>query len=140
MTTITSSNDSGNSGWGLIAGNGRFPFLVLEGARSQGIEMAVIAIKEEADPELGEARADAALGEPGRTFQSHRPAASGRRDASGDGRAGEAQQNFQRDSAGLETGEAAFCAAEEKYRLADRRSGESVWKTKAFNWWIRRYS
>ncbi len=41
-----------NSGWGLIAGNGRFPFLVLEGARSQGIEMAVIAIKEEAAPEL----------------------------------------------------------------------------------------
>jgi DUF1009 family protein len=35
-----------NSGWGLIAGNGRFPFLVLEGARSQGIEMAVIALKE----------------------------------------------------------------------------------------------
>jgi len=41
-----------NNGWGLIAGNGRFPFLVLEGARSQGIDMAVIAIKEEADPEL----------------------------------------------------------------------------------------
>ncbi len=40
------------TGWGLIAGNGRFPFLVLEGARSQGIEMAVIAIKEEASPEL----------------------------------------------------------------------------------------
>src|SRR5258706_15336462 len=46
-TSISSSN-----GWGLIAGNGRFPFLVLEGARSQGIDMAVIAIKEEADPEL----------------------------------------------------------------------------------------
>jgi UDP-2,3-diacylglucosamine hydrolase len=42
----------GKSGWGLIAGNGRFPFLVLEGARSQGIEMAVIALKEEASPEL----------------------------------------------------------------------------------------
>jgi DUF1009 family protein len=41
-----------NSGWGLIAGNGRFPFLVLEGARSQGIEMAVIALREEASPEL----------------------------------------------------------------------------------------
>jgi DUF1009 family protein len=41
-----------NSGWGLIAGNGRFPFLVLEGARSQGIEMAVIALKEEASPDL----------------------------------------------------------------------------------------
>jgi DUF1009 family protein len=46
-TSISNSN-----GWGLIAGNGRFPFLVLEGARSQGIDMAVIAIKEEADPEL----------------------------------------------------------------------------------------
>jgi DUF1009 family protein len=40
------------SGWGLIAGNGQFPFLVLEGARSQGIEMAVIALREEASPEL----------------------------------------------------------------------------------------
>jgi hypothetical protein len=44
-----------STGWGLIAGNGRFPFLVLEGARSQGIEMAVIAIKEEASPELEKA-------------------------------------------------------------------------------------
>src|SRR5499433_1247998 len=48
MSTATANT----SGWGLIAGNGRFPFLVLEGARSQGIEMAVIAIKEEAAPEL----------------------------------------------------------------------------------------
>src|ERR1700693_3295858 len=48
MTTSISNSNS----WGLIAGNGRFPFLVLEGARSQGIDMAVIAIKEEADPEL----------------------------------------------------------------------------------------
>jgi UDP-2,3-diacylglucosamine hydrolase len=53
----TYSNPAANatantSGWGLIAGNGRFPFLVLEGARSQGIEMAVIAIKEEASPEI----------------------------------------------------------------------------------------
>jgi len=48
MSTATTNA----SGWGLIAGKGRFPFLVLEGARSQGIEMTVIAIKEEADPEL----------------------------------------------------------------------------------------
>jgi hypothetical protein len=41
-----------SSQWGLIAGNGRFPFLVLEGARSQGIEMAVIALREEASPDL----------------------------------------------------------------------------------------
>src|SRR5438477_12721070 len=40
------------TGWGLIAGNGRFPFLVLEGARSQGIDMAVIALKEEASEQL----------------------------------------------------------------------------------------
>ncbi len=40
------------SRWGLIAGNGQFPFLVLEGARSQGIEMAVIALREEASPGL----------------------------------------------------------------------------------------
>jgi UDP-2,3-diacylglucosamine hydrolase len=42
------------AGWGLIAGNGRFPFLVLEGARSQGIDMAVIAIKEEASADLAQ--------------------------------------------------------------------------------------
>jgi UDP-2,3-diacylglucosamine hydrolase len=42
-----------NSGhWGLIAGSGDFPFLVLEGARSRGIEMAVVAIREEASPAL----------------------------------------------------------------------------------------
>jgi len=50
MTTIAPRSN----GWGLIAGNGRFPFLVLEGARSQGIDMAVIAIKEEADPQLAQ--------------------------------------------------------------------------------------
>jgi DUF1009 family protein len=38
------------SKFGLIAGNGRFPFLVLEGARAEGVEMAVAAIKEETDP------------------------------------------------------------------------------------------
>jgi DUF1009 family protein len=43
---------SGGERWGLIAGNGKFPFLVLEGARSQGIDMVVIAIREEASPEL----------------------------------------------------------------------------------------
>jgi DUF1009 family protein len=44
--------NANTTGWGLIAGNGRFPFLVLEGARSQGIEMTVIALKEEASAEL----------------------------------------------------------------------------------------
>ncbi len=40
---------------GLIAGNGRFPFLVLEAARTVGHDVTVIAIKEEAFPELAEA-------------------------------------------------------------------------------------
>ena len=40
---------------GLIAGNGRFPFLVLDAARGAGHDVTVIAIKEEAQPELGEA-------------------------------------------------------------------------------------
>ncbi len=37
---------------GLIAGNGRFPFLVLEAARAQGYEVVVAAIKEEASAEI----------------------------------------------------------------------------------------
>ncbi|HEY6945155.1 MAG TPA: UDP-2,3-diacylglucosamine diphosphatase LpxI [Candidatus Acidoferrum sp.] len=51
---MTDTNANPTS-WGLIAGSGRFPFLVLEGARSQGIDMAVIALKEEASPELEKA-------------------------------------------------------------------------------------
>jgi DUF1009 family protein len=37
---------------GLIAGNGRFPFLVLDAARRAGHEVTVIAFKEEAFPDL----------------------------------------------------------------------------------------
>jgi UDP-2,3-diacylglucosamine hydrolase len=37
---------------GLIAGNGRFPFLVAAGARRAGRRVVAIAIKEEAAPEL----------------------------------------------------------------------------------------
>jgi DUF1009 family protein len=51
-THSMANGETSTTGWGLIAGNGRFPFLVLEGARSQGIDMAVIALKEEAAPEL----------------------------------------------------------------------------------------
>jgi DUF1009 family protein len=38
--------------YGLIAGNGRFPFLVIDGARRAGAELSVVAIKEETDPEI----------------------------------------------------------------------------------------
>src|SRR5262245_61557281 len=42
---------------GLIAGNGRFPFLVLDAARSMGHEVTVVAIKEEAFKDLEQAAA-----------------------------------------------------------------------------------
>jgi len=45
---------------GLIAGNGTFPFLVLDAARAQGFEVVVAAIKEEAEPGI-ESRGAAAV-------------------------------------------------------------------------------
>ena len=42
---------------GLIAGNGRFPFLVLEGASRLGHDVTIVAIKEEASPALKTAAA-----------------------------------------------------------------------------------
>jgi UDP-2,3-diacylglucosamine hydrolase len=45
---------------GLIAGNGKFPFLVLDAARRQGFDVIVAAIKEEAFPEI-ESHGPAAL-------------------------------------------------------------------------------
>lgn len=49
---MASTPEQAAGNWGLIAGNGDFPFLVLEGARSRGIEMTVVAIREEASPAL----------------------------------------------------------------------------------------
>jgi DUF1009 family protein len=47
---------------GLIAGNGRFPFLLLDAARAHGTEVVVAAIREETDPEIDErAAADSAV-------------------------------------------------------------------------------
>jgi DUF1009 family protein len=42
---------------GLIAGNGRFPFLVLDAARSLGHEVTILALQEEADADLEAAAA-----------------------------------------------------------------------------------
>ena len=42
---------------GLIAGNGRFPFLVLDAARAAGHDVTVIALKEETFPDLADAAA-----------------------------------------------------------------------------------
>ena len=48
---------------GLIAGNGRFPFLALEAARSLGHDVTVIAIREETDPGMSEAVVTGGLAE-----------------------------------------------------------------------------
>ena len=57
MTDPTQPGSS-NRKLGLIAGNGRFPFLLLEAARAHGLTVVVAAIKEETDPEI-DARATA---------------------------------------------------------------------------------
>lgn len=44
---------------GLIAGNGKFPFLIIDAARSQGLDVVVAAIKEETFPEIENAGAAA---------------------------------------------------------------------------------
>ena len=47
---------------GLIAGNGRFPFLLLDAARAEGLTVVVAAIKEETDAEMDcRAAADAGV-------------------------------------------------------------------------------
>jgi hypothetical protein len=48
---------------GLIAGNGRFPFLVLDAARALGHEVTIVAVREEAWEDLGDAasRANSAI-------------------------------------------------------------------------------
>ena len=46
--------------YGLIAGNGQFPFLVIEGARKSGAELAVVAITEETDKHIDAVAANVA--------------------------------------------------------------------------------
>ena len=63
---------------GLIAGNGRFPFLVLEAAKGRGMEVVVAAIKEETFPEIEKAGAAAvhwmSLGELSKLIETFRRA------------------------------------------------------------------
>ena len=69
---MAATHENISAEWGLIAGNGDFPFLVLEGARSRGIEMAVIGIREEASPALERAAKRfhwVSLGELSRTIE-----------------------------------------------------------------------
>ncbi|MGA2896237.1 MAG: UDP-2,3-diacylglucosamine diphosphatase LpxI [Acidobacteriaceae bacterium] len=54
--------NASNSILGLIAGNGRFPFVLLDAARAEGLSVVVAAIREETDPEIdARAAADPAI-------------------------------------------------------------------------------
>lgn len=58
--------------YAIIAGNGHFPFLVLEAARAEGIDPLVVAIKEEASPDLSRKSSHTrwlSLGEVGQFFE-----------------------------------------------------------------------
>jgi UDP-2,3-diacylglucosamine hydrolase len=59
---------------GLIAGNGKFPLLVLDAARARGYEVVVAAIREEADPAIASRGAAAvhwlSLGELGKLIDT----------------------------------------------------------------------
>jgi DUF1009 family protein len=46
--------------FGLIAGNGQFPFLVLDGARRAGASISVVAIKDETDKRIDDVADDVA--------------------------------------------------------------------------------
>lgn len=67
-----------NEKLGLIAGNGKFPFLVLDAARAQGYDVIVAAIKEEASPEISQQGAAAvhwlSLGELSRLIETFQQA------------------------------------------------------------------
>jgi UDP-2,3-diacylglucosamine hydrolase len=61
-----------NDRYAIIAGNGLFPFLVLDAARAEGIDPLVVAIKEEASAELSEKSAAVrwlSLGEVAKVFE-----------------------------------------------------------------------
>jgi DUF1009 family protein len=51
---MTAAAGAGDKTLGLIAGNGRFPFLLLDAARAHGLRVVVAAIKEETDVEMDE--------------------------------------------------------------------------------------
>jgi DUF1009 family protein len=63
---------------GLIAGNGKFPFLVLDAAKAKGYEVVVAAIREETDPAIEKRGAVAvhwlSLGELGKLIETFKAA------------------------------------------------------------------
>jgi UDP-2,3-diacylglucosamine hydrolase len=77
---MTGASPAAGRPLGLIAGNGRFPFLVAAGARRAGRRVVAVAIREEASPELAEAVDEihwVSLGQLGRCIEALRGAGAG---------------------------------------------------------------
>lgn len=72
MTPSDDQHAAARNRLAVIAGNGHFPFLVLEAAREQGIDPVVFAIREEASPDLAKEASTVhwlSLGELAKLFQ-----------------------------------------------------------------------
>ena len=100
----TSTDSNARLAQALIAGNGRFPFLVLDAARALGHDVTIVAVKEEAFSELNDAAkrhstADS-LDLTRTTRHVHSSAARGRRNASRHGRTGQAHEDLRRHHSG----------------------------------------
>ena len=117
--------------YGLIAGNGRFPVLALESARRLGHDVTVIAIQEEASPEV-EALAPRchwiSLGQLSRLIEILKE--EGITEVMMCGQVKHAKI-FSSIRPGLAPGEAAGLAALEEHRRPDRRRDPACSRTKA---------
>ena len=110
---------------GLIAGNGKFPLLVLDAARSKGMQVVVAAIKEETSPEIEQHGAAAvywlSLGELSKLIETFKSEGITRAIMAGPG---QAQADLQQHQAGLAAGQTAALAHHAQHRFADRRCGQ----------------
>ena len=111
---------------GLIAGNGKFPFLILDAARAQGLDVVVAAIKEETSPEIEtQRRCLRPLALARRTLQTDRNFPARRRPPRHHGRTGQAQTDFLQHQARLASRETPAFAEYAQHRLPARRRRES---------------
>src|ERR1700675_2129612 len=110
---------------GLIAGNGKFPLLVLDAARAAGYEAVVVAIKEEAFAEIEDHGAASvhwlSLGELSKLIEIFHRESVSRAIMAG---AGEAHTDFLRHPAGLAVGQASALAYHAQYRQFVRRGSQ----------------
>ena len=104
--------------YGSIAGNGRFPILALETARSLGHQMVAIGIQEEASRDIEPSAARTHWISSGQLSKLIDILKTGRHHRDHDGRPGEAHEDLLRDPAGLAAREAAVHSAREEYRCA----------------------